>query len=301
MPKGRSAKGFRAQLPLFTNTYEEIGRIQEDLRQGKGCDERLQKLRTYLQRIAVCDYSDKRHFSESRLEKEKGLKAIFRTGSDFPYDIQADAKALFFMLSRGIYNMNILRGINIQTRVTDGKSHKTSLYDTTSYRMSCNQYGMNHLVNGQWWPTQLACGRDGAHGSAEGGIHGNLDGGTYSIILSDGYKDEDHGDTIEYCGTAGSEPNKPTRNTECMKQSLRTGNEVRVLRSAAMKKDRKYRPKRGFRLDGVYRVIGQECVHEETSMWRFIMTRVPGQDPIRFSGPEQRPSQYEIAAFDARP
>lgn len=158
---------------------------------------------------------------------------------------------------------------------------------------------MNELENGQWWPTQLACGRDGAHGMPEAGIHGNVESGAYSIILSDGYKDEDYGDTIKYCGTAGSEPDKPTRATECMKQSLRKGHEVRVLRSAAMKKGQKYRPDRGFRLDGLYNVVDEECVHEDTSMWRFTMTRVPGQDPIRFTGPEKRPSPYEIAAFDS--
>ena len=265
------------------------------------CNDRLQRLRNFLQRIAVCDYSDKRHFSESGLKKrDGGLYSVFKPGSRFPFDIQADAKALYFNLERGSYNMNILRGITVKTTVTNGKSHRSSEYDTnaTVARMRCNQLGMNHLVNGQWWPTQLTCGRDGAHGLPEGGIHGSIEDGAYSIVLSDGYKDEDKGDTIKYCGTAGSEPDKPTRATECMKQSLRKGNEVRVLRSAAMKKGQTYRPDRGFRLDGVYKVTDEECVHEETSMWRFTMTRVLGQDPIRFTGPEKRPSLYEVAAFD---
>ena len=285
-------------MTLFNQTFEVIGRIRDDLMHAKDCTERLQTLRTCIQRIAVCDYCDKRHFSESKLKKNNGLQSIFHSQSQFPPDIKADAKALYFLIDRGIYNMNILRGINIYTKVTDGKRHKSSSYDSSTYRMNCNQYGMNHLVNGQWWPTQLSCGRDGAHGMPEAGIHGSTEGGAYSIILSDGYKDEDHGNTIEYCGTAGSEPDKPSRATECMKQSLHNGNEVRVLRSAAMKKEQQYRPERGFRLDGVYQVVDEECVHVETSMWRFTMRRLPGQDPIRYTGPEKRPSPYEVTAFD---
>ena len=281
-------------------TYEEIGRTRADLDAGKNCEERLQTLRNCLQRISVSEHSTSNHFKDSRLDKpDKGLKSLFKVGSPFPFDLQADAKALYFLLDNGIYNMSILRGIKVATKITDGKSHTSSSLDGSTTKMNCAQYGMNHLVNGQWWPSQLSCCRDGAHGTPEGGIHGNPSkGGAYSIILADAYEDEDNGDIIEYCGTAGSSAGEPTRNTECMKQSLRSGNEVRVIRSHGMRKGRRYRPERGFRLDGVYKVVDQDLVHVDTSMWRFTLHRVPGQDPIRFTGPGKRPNPWEVAAFD---
>lgn len=86
---------------------------------------------------------------------------------------------------------------------------------------------------------------------------------------------------------------KPTRNTELMLESCRNKNVIRVLRGKNHKSE--YAPKEGIRYDGLYRITAHELLKQETAMYRFTLVREEGQDPIRFKGPEARPSPIELA------
>ena len=48
----------------------------------------------------------------------------------------------------------------------------------------CRVFGHNGLVVGQWWPFRICALRDGAHGSAQGGIAGNSEVGAWSVVVS---------------------------------------------------------------------------------------------------------------------
>jgi len=97
--------------------------------------------------------------------------------------------------------------------------------------------------------------------------------------------------TIEYCGTA-SETSEPTKNTALLDESYRKKKQIRVIR--AVKKGSKYAPKEGFRYDGLYEITEKEILDSVKAMSRFSMKRVKGQDPIRFQGPEMRPTGIEL-------
>lgn len=156
------------------------------------------------------------------------------------------------------------------------------------------------MVLGQWWPTQLCTVRDGAHGSPQGGIYGEKGKGAYSIVLSrSDYADEDHGDTILYSGTISTD-RTPTENTQRMMESCELVKKpVRVLRSHnANDVKNPYRPKYGFRYDGLYDVVSYHLLDEAIAEYRFCLVRCAGQRPIRCEeGPSRRPTKYEVEAY----
>jgi hypothetical protein len=73
---------------------------------------------------------------------------------------------------------------------------------------------------------------------------------------------------------------------------------VRVLRSMHLPKSNPYRPQRGFRYDGLYVVKSHQLIDRAKNHYVFHLTRIPGQDPVRYRGIEQRPTQKEIDTFD---
>jgi len=81
-----------------------------------------------------------------------------------------------------------------------------------------------------------------------------------------------------------------------MLESCNKGQVVRVLR--AVNKNSLYAPKAGIRYDGLYKVTNQELLDGKTAMYRFILERQPGQDPIRFKGVETRPTERELQEFN---
>jgi hypothetical protein len=232
------------------------------------------------------------------LSPDYGLPRIFKTGIVFPCDLKADAYQLYNRWWKSDLNQDILRGI-----VPNKTDNRTSdrLDDTYRKKFSTDAkyYGEGDLVLGQWWPTQLCTVRDGAHGSAQGGIYGEKERGTYSIVLSGGYAyhDVDNGDVIEYSGTPGKH-STPTENTIHLLTSAVLGNPVRVIRSAQLNKKNKYRPELGLRYDGLYQVRGYRNIDQETAMYRFRLERCEGQDPIRFEGKAKRPTLYEVREYE---
>lgn len=79
---------------------------------------------------------------------------------------------------------HIMHGILIS-----GESRRTYKLDPNYHTAPRNYrvFGHNGLEVGDWWPLQLCALRDGAHGSAQGGIAGSATTGAYSIIVSSTY------------------------------------------------------------------------------------------------------------------
>ena len=69
---------------------------------------------------------------------------------------------------------------------------------------------------------------------------------------------------------------------------------LRVLRSSSLPSDNTYRPAQGIRYDGQYLITGYEVLDNKTKMYRFLLSRVEGQDPIRYTGDGMIPSHWQI-------
>ena len=166
--------------------------------------------------------------------------------------------------------------------------------------------------------------RDGAHGEVEAGISGANSGlplqdkCAHSIVMSVGsdkpeddwyaqtgtgnqitygkYKNYDGGHRIVYSGTAGKERLQPTANTSMMQKSFHAHRHIRVLRSYKLAS--KYAPAAGIRYDGLYEIVRMDNIHAETSMWLFVLHRLPGQENIRWQGDDVRPHPRELVKFE---
>ena len=69
-------------------------------------------------------------------------------------------------------------------------------------------------------------------------------------------------------------------------------NEIGLFRSG--KKNVSFAPSKDIRYDGLYRIEGHGILNKATGMYRFRLERIPGQDPIRYQGVEQRPNESEL-------
>ena len=58
-----------------------------------------------------------------------------------------------------------------------------------------------------------------------------------------------------------------------------------------------YRPAKGLRYDGLYKITDFTVLDEDTAMHQFTLTREAGQHPIRYRGVEQRPTNEELAEY----
>ncbi|KAL8685461.1 MAG: hypothetical protein Q9224_005808, partial [Gallowayella concinna] len=302
----------RSDLSAVQHVRQLIKRCFDAVRDGESLKEPFGELRDRLHRIQFYDFMCEAIIREARLfGGDDGLDRVLYDEDDvFPYDLQADAMMLYNHFYMFGCDPHLLRGIITTRRTHDGvRNTKTHALDPKCSReIAANIYGASYLVNGQWWPLQICALRDGAHGVSEGGIYGSSKKGAYSIVLGggSGYGDEDHGDRIEYCGTSSDKKDPitgasvPTEYTIRMLESCdQVHNEIRVLRKAAQtsKAGTTYSPSCGLRYDGVYRIVGKVLLDAPTSMYRFTLERCSGQDPIRYQGPERRPTEYEKQKF----
>ena len=113
------------------------------------------------------------------------------------------------------------------------------------------------------------------------------------VISGGGYANIDNGDSVEYCGTQGAE-NLPSAGTNSMLKAYECHQPLRVLRSASLPAANAYRPARGLRYDGLYRIVSHEILDQKVAMYRFRLERLEGQDPIRYSGEGIIPSNAQI-------
>ena len=239
------------------------------------------------------------------LHNDGGLPRLFHDAwlqshkITYPLYIIADAKELYTKWWRGIFDTSLYRGIAIgkkkNTKI-DRAGSANRLEPGYEGRLDGKFFGNKHLLNGQWWPHQLCALRDGAHNSAQAGIAGDREEGAWSVILGGDprYPDIDNDDEVQYCGTAAAEDaTEPTTATQYMKRSVEVGHPVRVIRSENCK-NAELRPKKGYRYDGLYKVVDEELIDIKKQLWRFKMQRLPGQDPIRATGAGERPTQQEL-------
>ncbi|KAL8754271.1 MAG: hypothetical protein Q9184_005161 [Pyrenodesmia sp. 2 TL-2023] len=291
----------RAELNTLKYTLELIANCIRAIETGVDKEVQFSILRRRLHQMEFYDFITEVLVVRSRLLEDPGFPAVFENAR-FPYDLRADALMLFKKWVSRQWDPDLLRGIVTKK----GTNNKDQTFNTKSldrdypFKVAANYRGAGNLFNGQWWPLQICTIRDGAHGMAEGGIYGQAKRGAYSIILGGGgYADIDEGDIIQYCGTSGEE-NKPTAFTERMLESAALKEPVRVLRSASggfVNKQGLFRPIKGLRYDGLYSITGYELLHQGTAMYRFTLERCPGQDPIRYRGPEARPTEEELKAY----
>jgi hypothetical protein len=136
---------------------------------------------------------------KSKILESEGLSQIF-DGPDkdiFPWDLAADAEALWLRWMSGDLDSSLLRGISTTKGVLQSGMKRTSYKLEKNYmqKKSANVFGANNLINGQWWPSRICALRDGAHGEQEAGIHGQTAMGAFSVVVAaGGYADKDHGE-----------------------------------------------------------------------------------------------------------
>lgn len=134
----------------------------------------------------------------SKVLEDGGLPRIFdnQDGVEFPWDVRADARALYLRWIVGDLDPHLLRGITTIKGQLESGMKRTSHKLDRNYpsKKSANVIGDNNLINGQWWPNRICALRDGAHGEQEAGIHGQVGKGAYSVVVAQGgYADQDKG------------------------------------------------------------------------------------------------------------
>jgi hypothetical protein len=234
---------------------------------------------------------------------------------EIPWYIRSDARELFKRWSNEVLDGDLFWGMKDKAEARRGQSGSPSFDDTIDAengliedKQPYKEYGSNGLENGQWWPAQSDTLRDGAHGAPVAGIAGISNRGAYSIVISSHsqYADPENGDfdkgeEVWYMGTrqTNDDRSKPSKDTQLMIDALKNKKVIRVIRSNRESKKARttlYPPTTGCRYDGLYTVVGSRMIDPAFQHIRFHLKRVPGQDPIRFGGPQERPSQFEIRA-----
>ncbi|KAF2100341.1 hypothetical protein NA57DRAFT_73951 [Rhizodiscina lignyota] len=314
----------KLELRALTTRLSRIPRLIETCQDPqKATPDTFNQLRDELHAIMFfsLDMGDKGHKSwpvslkkVRMLSETTGLPQIFDANlseTPFPWDIRADARELYNKWAAAKFNTDPLDGIELGRKVSKHNFEKRNadrIKKDYPNREHPQYYGGGNLLNGQWWPTQLCTVRDGAHGAAQGGIFGSSGKGAYSIVLSGGtgYQDRDDGDEIWYSGTDGADF-QMTENTKRMIESATgvdengtiTKHPVRVIRSHNLSSVKSfYRPERGLRYDGLYDVLSYQVLDAEKQTHRFHLRRCAGQDPIRYQGPERRPTTEEIQQYE---
>jgi hypothetical protein len=306
--------------PKFATADPMLDRLKAAMGQAKLQNsittKSLQSVRNDLHELVFQEVDGPLLYSRRMLDNASGLPQLFDTafmkGIPYPYDIRADAEELYNKWCTGQFETDLLRGIirGKPTKVGKEKSEEDCRADRLAlnpspYRlMDPKTHGHGKLLNGAWWPTQLAAVRDGAHNHMVQGINGEVDAGVYSLVMAGGmdpkgqpYPNIDDGDVVQYCGTDSSD-GKPSPSTQLLIDSTQL-NPVRLIRSS--KVNSSFAPELGYRYDGLYDVVSFQLMDDAKSSRQrhiFKLVRVPGQDPIRGgSGPEKRPTQQESDAY----
>ena len=255
------------------------------------------------------------------LDNNDGLPQLFDSaftnGVDWPWYLKADAEELYNKWCTGEFETDLYRGLvrSFANKKGKGKGKAdASAADRLAEGhlrfklMDPKQHGNGLLLNGAWFPLQLAALRDGGHGSSQGGITGNPTSGAYSVIMAGGedpsgkpYPNEDGGDEVLYCGTDNKDKNlnQPSPDTAALLTNYRTKQPVRLFRSHNL--DSPFAPELGFRYDGLYDVVSYEDMdapENKRRRHRFRLVRRAGQDPIRSEGAAKRPTKQEIDEYE---
>jgi hypothetical protein len=306
----------KESLDILMDISKTLKIIQKDLLEGH-----IDRLHELIQKAVFMETNGGLIKAMNMFDKRNGLPSIV-ANSKLPWYLQADAKSLYFQWFEKCFQYDpigghqvllsksrkpYLKAIKRPTALTGHKAIKedkgdentkeeNSLYSQRNFRV----FGHNFTDNGQWWPYLSCAHRSGAHGSDIAGISGISDRGATSIVVNMKYhEDEDQGEEIFYTGTESSHPGKPTGNTKLLQESVLCSesgkrNPVRVIRGAIGQKKSIYAPKAGYRYDGLYDVISFTPINMDKQHYLFRLVRCPGQDPIRYQGPERRPNPQEL-------
>lgn len=232
-----------------------------------------------------------------------------------PIPIQEDLQILVHKWTIGDLSQLPRRGVLRSS--PQGMLHPDPEYP---HLRSSKYFGHGDLVPGQKWHYRAAMARDGAHGPLIAGISGTAKRGAYSIVMGyhdiykkEYYADVDCGETIFYIGTAlpksrddeGNEVDEPTNvkddeesqgiadasranatsGSKALTKSHETGTPVRVFRCFRASKIVPLRPKKGYRYDGLYKVVDYELLKAERQIYRFKMERLRGMKGEYGQGP----------------
>ena len=240
------------------------------------------------------------------LHNDTGLPRVFCStlsgGVEYPWYLKEDAAELYIKWWSRDTNPGLFRGIRLgrQKNVRLGREGAVDkFFPNYTGRRHGDFHGNGPLRNGQWWPSQLCAMRDGAHNATVAGICGNSIG-AFSCVMSGGsYPNIDRGEEVWYYGTESEDPTRPTDSTQYMINSSRSHEPVRLLRASKMTTEgsNDFRPAEGLRYDGVYEVVGYEIKNVAKQVHLFHLVRLPGQTPIRSSGPGVRPTPEELEAL----
>ena len=295
--------------------------------EGRDPTDCINGVRMQLHVLSCSCFLTKAIVKKSNVLTDRTLHEIFNPSlyqSSVPYcvELRSDANQLYDKWFKGDTDNELLRGIKptLGTKKTDYNKATSSYrsYDLEAEypRISSKFFGEGHLKNGDWWPLQIAAVRDGAHGEPMAGISGLKHQGAFSIVLNMGSEKESvdpmkiditynkypnfdlpDKDQIWYCGTQGQETQagqtgKRSAATELLRTSHEKRQPVRVLRGCKIKS--KLAPAKGLRYDGLYQIIDSACIYQELAIWIFLLERLPGQGPVRYTGPDSRPHEEEI-------
>lgn len=247
------------------------------------------------------------------LDNNDGLPQLFDKefsgGINWPWYIKADAEELYNKWYAEIFETDLYRGLIRGGKGTGNSADRLAKEEGGKFRlMNPRQHGNGLLINGSWYPSQLAILRDGGHGASQGGITAQPEQGAFSVIMAGGvdpkgkpYPNVDHGDEVLYCGTdnTNAEINAPSPDTKAMLVNHAEGKPVRLFRSSNL--NNKYAPELGFRYDGLYAVEDYEKMDppgEKRNRHRFKLVRCSEQDPIRSEGPAKRPTVQEVDEYE---
>jgi len=305
LPRGNSrptGKGSGSSSSADTKLGQLKRRIENIPKVARGShlpDNECEALINILHDAMFYDVNAQMVRNHNLLTTTSGLPVLFYApsskGMAFPSYIMADAEELYTKWCDRNFEPDMLRGLRMDTQ-----SRSMRMKTDFQRPRKGDVYGHNSLVNGQWWPLQICLVRDGAHSDMQGGISGKTNQGAWSIVLSAGnresggvYPNIDKGDILHYCGTDAKQPDGAvTENTKRMIESYQLKKPVRVFRSSKAP-NKEWAPDAGFRYDGLYDVDSYTTIDEKTQCHRFKMIRQAGQDPIRNSGPERRPTTQE--------
>jgi hypothetical protein len=266
-----------------------------------------------LHRLVFLKVNDKLLRKTRMMDNNDGLPQLFDDHFShivkWPWYIKADAEELYNKWCKKIFETDLYRGLVRGGKGTGNSADKLAKEDGGNFRlMNPRQHGNGLLINGSWYPSQLAVLRDGGHGASQGGITASPTDGAYSVIMAGGmdpkgrpYPNVDNGKEVLYCGTDNTNPDvdAPSHDTKAMLVNHATGKPVRLFRSSNL--NNKFAPELGFRYDGLYDVKGYEKMDpdgEKRNRHRFKLVRRDGQDPIRSDGPAKRPTAQEVDEYE---
>jgi hypothetical protein len=286
--------------PVLENLKDEIKRAQDPRKMSNVATTNavFDKLRRLLHTVPFQLVTEQLLRNNRLLHNDDGLPFLFDKKMELPYDIRADAEELYNKWCQKEFETDLLHHIS-----RGGPGEPQGKIDPT-FRKSSKFFGNGLLLNGQWWPLQIAAMRDGAHGETIKGISSGSEG-AYSCIISGGQDspydnkngdgNDDRGDVVLYCGM-DSDNGVMTANTKSLMLNEKNNKPVRFIRSH--KCPGEWSPEIGFRYDGLYKVVSHEVIDPPASIRqrvRFKLVRRKGQDPIRGgAGPEKRPTTQEM-------